>query len=348
MKWGNSKRDHDLILAVWPRFEPNYDYWQMQELAYREGDAPTWRARRVPTERGYVRSDVYSDEGTAKSTAESLNIELLSQIETIADPVTRQSLRLRAVKSIQAKQRLANEEKLMLAEAKQRASRDPRVSKGDLVLHPSAEIFRESLFQKLQDMPYLSLCQVAPRVHMEHLGGNRWTVVFNGSTKGAEFALRAQIANGFGLSYRDHWGKVKGQIRKILLPRANQLLQLASVKRLLDDALRAGDRMLVCNGVVFWYEPDGDVGWQVKQTSQVESADGEAIWREGTILSTNHGRLVVLPYIKENGEQVKGHTKNGPGDGPAKPRHAKDYVEIPFKSLKDDLMIGLFGELPYE
>ncbi|MEX5508181.1 hypothetical protein [Pseudomonas paralactis] len=348
MKWGNSKRDHDRILAVWPRFEPNYDYWHMQELAYREGDAPTWRARRIPTAQGGVRSDIYSDESTAKNTAESLNIELLSQIELIADPMTRQSLKLRAVKSIQAKQRLANEEKLMLVEAKQRAAASPRVLKGDLALNPNAEIFREALFQKLQDMPYLRLCQVAPRVHMEYLGDNRWAVAFNGSTRGAEFALRAQIANGFGFSYREHWGKVKGKIRKILLPRANQLLQLASVKRMLDDALLAGDRVLVCNGVVFWYEADGDVGWQVKQTTQVDSADGEALWREGTILSTNHGRLVVLPYIKESGEQVKGHTKNGPGDGPAKPRHAKSYVEIPFKSLKDDLMIGLFGELPYE
>ncbi|WP_232290980.1 hypothetical protein [Pseudomonas chlororaphis] len=320
----------------------------MQELAYREGKAPFWRARRVPTESGYVRNDVYKDELAAKSTAEILNSELLGKIETIADSVVRQSLRLRAVKSVQAKQRLANEEKLMLAEARRRSANLPRVSMNALELHPSAEIFRKSLFQKLQEMPYLNLCQVAPRVYMQHQGENRWTVAFDGSTKGADFALRAQIANGFGFGYRDHWGKVKGEIRKMLLPRANQLLQLASVKHLLDDALRAGDRMLVCNGVVFWYEPDGDVGWQVKQTSQIDSETGEAIWREGTILSTNHGRIVVLPYIKESGEMVKGHTKNGPGDGPAKPRHAQHYVEIPFKSLKDDLMIGLFGELPYE
>lgn len=346
--WGNSKRDHDLILAVWPRFDPHYDRWWMQELAYSEGAAPAWRARRVPTEQGHVRGDVYVDETTATKAAELLNVDLLSQIEVIVEPDMRQSLRLRAVKSVQAKQRLANEEKLMLAEAKRRSAAAPRVSQGDLVMHPSAELFRESLFQQLQVMPYLGLCQVAPRVFMECIGDNRWSIAFNGSKKGAELALRAQIANGFGFGYRDHWGKVKAHIRKMLLPRANQLLQLASVKRLLDDALKAGDRMLVCNGIVFWYEPDGDVGWQVKQTTTVDSADGEAIWREGTILSTNHGRLVVLPYIKENGEHVKGHTKNAPGDGPAKPRHDKDFVEIPFKSLKDDLMIGLFGELPYE
>ncbi|NKL66942.1 hypothetical protein [Rhizobium leguminosarum] len=29
-------------------------------------------------------------------------------------------------------------------------------------------------------------------------------------------------------------------------------------------------------------------------------------------------------------------------------RHPSQYVEIPFKVLNNDLMIGLFGELPYE
>lgn len=72
------------------------------------------------------------------------------------------------------------------------------------------------------------------------------------------------------------------------------------------------------------------------------------MWKEGTIRSTNHGRLVILPYIKESGEQVRGHTRNGPNDGRAKPRHPDHYVDIPFAQLDGDLMIGLFGELPYE
>ncbi|UQV18974.1 hypothetical protein MU852_03655 [Brevundimonas albigilva] len=117
---------------------------------------------------------------------------------------------------------------------------------------------------------------------------------------------------------------------------------------MLAEALARGERMLVSNGIVFWYEPDGQLGWMVKSTTSDKGEDGATLWREGTILSTNHGRLVVLPYIKENGEFVRGHTKNGPGDGRAKPRHPDHYVEIPFRELKGDLMIGLFGELPYE
>jgi hypothetical protein len=120
------------------------------------------------------------------------------------------------------------------------------------------------------------------------------------------------------------------------------------VQRLLAEALSRGERVLVSNGIVFWYEQDGGVGWQVKETSSTRESEGATIWKEGTIRSTNHGRLVILPYIKENGEQVRGHTKNGPNDGRALPRHPDHYVDIPFSLYDGDLMIGLFGELPYE
>lgn len=99
---------------------------------------------------------------------------------------------------------------------------------------------------------------------------------------------------------------------------------------------------------MFWFESDGSLGWQVKQVSETSSSKSYSIWKEGTIVSKNHGRLVILPYIKENKEFVKGHTKNAPNDGKAKPRHPEQYVELPFEVLEDDLMIGLFGELPYE
>jgi hypothetical protein len=45
---------------------------------------------------------------------------------------------------------------------------------------------------------------------------------------------------------------------------------------------------------------------------------------------------------------VRGHTKNGPNDGRALPRHPDNYVDIPFSLYDGDLMIGLLGELPYE
>ncbi|MCP5570410.1 hypothetical protein NL300_28610, partial [Klebsiella pneumoniae] len=56
-------------------------------------------------------------------------------------------------------------------------------------------------------------------------------------------AFREKISRAFGFSGRDHWGRVKSEIRIRLLPRANELLQLSSVKRMLADAHAKGHKV---------------------------------------------------------------------------------------------------------
>ncbi|MGE1152240.1 hypothetical protein [Pseudomonas kitaguniensis] len=142
-----------------------------------------------------------------------------------------------------------------------------------------------------------------------------WEQIGALSPKRSQICLREVTAKGFGLSGADHWGRTKAQIRALLLPRANQLLQLASVKQMLAEARMRGQRVLVCGGFVFWYEDDGVPQWVLKNTGGDSSSDeGNTLWHEGTILSKNHGRIVVPPYIKESGEKVQGHTKNAPHD----------------------------------
>jgi len=101
---------------------------------------------------------------------------------------------------------------------------------------------------------------------------------------------------------------------------------------MLADARMRGQRVLVCAGFVFWYEDDGVVPrWVVKSTGgESSSEEGNTLWHEGTILSKNHGRIVVLPYIKENGEKVQGHKRNAPHDGKALPLNPDQYVYLPF------------------
>ncbi|WNF45851.1 hypothetical protein RHP75_15910 [Pseudomonas sp. SG20056] len=262
----------------------------------------------------------------------------------------RTSIQLKVTKQLQSCERIRDDERLMLQEAIRKHAAVGVSPSFDL--DPNSEQFRSVLSAQLQLMPYLREALVPDGNGIRRMVLTKqgtWTAL-NGSVteREAEIALRARIANGFGFDARDHWGKTKVKIRDVLLPKANKLLQLASVQRLLAEALAKGARALVCNGVVFWYEPDGGLGWQVKQASTTKDSEGATIWVEGTIYSSNHGRLVILPYIKENGEKVKGHTKNGPNDGPAKPRHHDHYVEIPFQKLEGDLMITLYGELPYE
>jgi len=355
LKWTDLRRSSDTVLAVWPQYRPLHERWFMQELVDKGEFSPTWRDRMVPGENDAVFVDHYADRESASAAANALN-PILRQalIACEMDTVAKQSLELKIDKALQSKQRLQDEEALMLAEALRRHAADQRPDTASLKLVPESESYRHDLAEQLTAMPYLRLAKVGRSngrwTHLLLYKGpdGVWSKPYAAGERAAMTAERAKIANGFDLSASAHWGKTKAEIRRILLPRANQLLQLASVQRLLAEALSRGERVLVSNGIVFWYEQDGGVGWQVKETSSTRESEGATIWKEGTIRSTNHGRLVILPYIKENGEQVRGHTKNGPNDGRALPRHPDHYVDIPFSLYDGDLMIGLFGELPYE
>lgn len=353
MKWGDNQRDFDTILAVWPKYRPLQDVWFLEEFVDRGDLPPHWRDRRVPSNSGGVRADVYTTHTEALAQASALNQELESEFEARQMPSeVRSSLRLKVIKNLQAKERLASEEALMLAQAKLRHAKTPRLLPTQIDLQIPAESYRNDLVQQLDDMPYLRLAIInnsGRRVLLRFKKDKSWYAENYISERDAIYANRACIAHGFNIAASAHWGKTKATIRQILLPRANQLLKLESVKRLLAENLAAGRRVLVCNGIVFWYEEDGGVGWQVKTTAPAsKSEDGATIWKEGTIISKNHGRLVILPYIKENGEYVPGHTRNAPHDGPALPRHPDAFVKIPFEQLNSDLMIGLMGELPYD
>ena len=73
MKWGDSKRDFDTILAVWPTHDPLNGFWEMHELAVSQVGAPKWRDRSIPTTDGGVKSDRHSDADAAFAASASLN-----------------------------------------------------------------------------------------------------------------------------------------------------------------------------------------------------------------------------------------------------------------------------------
>ena len=348
MKWGDNPRDFDIPLAIWPVPDRAHDTWWMQELIEQSDGSVKWRDRRVPTESGYVRLDIHRELAPAMQSVETLNPQFAAKLaERDLDLVSKRSLELKVRKALQARERLQHEEALMLAEAKRRNASMPRPT--HLLLDPKTESLRDELTARLQEMPYLQTALVgSPKGAVVLNREGKWSAPRRVTRHGAAIVARAEIANGFGFSHLAHWGKCKAAIRKILLPRANQLLQLAGVQRMLAEALRRGEKALVCGPFVFWYEEDGALGWQVKMTHAGRESEGATVWKQGTILSINHGRLVILPYIKEDGEHVRGHTRNAPGDGKALPRHPDHLVEIPFRELSGDLVIGLFGELPYE
>lgn len=340
-------------LAEWPSkyIEWNYDLFVMFNLKLENDGSLRWYKKYIPTEKKYARLDVYEDLNVASDIALRNNELHIMAIDSLPlNKEEKSSLRLKVEKAITSRKRLLNEEMLMLQEAIRCNRGYLKIDENKIILPEVSDSYKHRIINILNETPYIKFLHVpGSNFIVSQVGENDWSKKCAASKKLIIQCYRERIARGFGYSGSDHWGKTKASIRSLLLPRANELLQLASVKLLLADAKSRGQKVLLAGGFVFWYEDNGNIGWVVKTASDSESeADGNAIWKEGKIISKNHGRIVVFPYIKESGEYVKGHTKNAPHDGKALPRHPNDYVELPFEILDDDLMIGLFGELKYE
>lgn len=341
-------------LAFWIEYWYEGDRWRIKEYKLQPDGKLKWFDQYNQVKPDVVKGTFFENKGDALAyvNLENLNLDFRVSVLELSEE-DRASIKLKVDKAIQAKTRLMNEEELMLVMAIKKHQDHSKPAYEDIILPNNELDFKESLFSQLNIMPYLKVALVQNgkdrKVIFKNIK-NEWSKTYNLTPKTFLYTERAKVANGFGLGFDYHWGKTKAIIRTKLLPVANQLLQLNSVKMLLKEAEARGQKVLVSNGYVFWFEDHGNIGWQIKQVKQTnsETSEGQTIWKEGTILSKNHGRLVILPYIKENGEYVQGHTKNAPHDGPAKPRMSSEYVELPFEILQDDLMIGLFGELKYE
>nr|WP_315526571.1 hypothetical protein [uncultured Achromobacter sp.] len=340
-------------LACWPAIQFQTGKWKLQEYKLKRDGSLLWRDAFEEHE-GHARAVWYDSYEHARAEAEARNPALLKAIRNLAiDEEVQTSLQLKARKAIYVKMRLHDEEILMRQEAARRTQGLAVPDINQLVLSAEGENYRSSLHVELSRAPFLPLVIVSDQHRRVLFYKNSkqefaWKGPLSLTQKKFHYAERAYIAVPFGMSPTHHWGKAKAQIRQMLLPRANQLLELASVKRILADLEREGIKVAVVGSYAFWYETNGEIGWSVKEISSEGKGSEETVWREGTIHSRNHGRIIVLPYVKENGELVKGHTKNSPNDGPAKPRHPSQYLDLPFKTLSGDLMRGLFGELPYE
>lgn len=344
--------------AVRARFDAYYSCWFLENLIVGANGEPKWvrRIERRP-DGGYKAATFGRDNAAgveARKAARTLSRELSpgADLDKLREN-DGSSLSLKLSKALISSQRRQDEEALMLAEARKRNTHLVAPPKEALLVPARFEEERDELHMQLQEFPYLQTAVVGKGVRRTAIGtsdGLTWRRLHNGylSRRTAEIAHRARISEGFGISPLQHWGKTKAAIRAILLPRAIQLLQLEPMKRLLAQALAEGRRAVVLDRFVFWYEEEGGIGWTVKEVGTAKGErDEPAEWLAGTIISKNFGRIVVLPFIKNNGERVSGYTRNGPGDGPAKPRVPGEHKEIPFTRLEGDTVIGLLGELPY-
>ena len=325
--------------------------WHLRALKLFPDGHLDWKRHYFDNGSGHARTAVFSTYAEAMSAADEFNQGIHDLVtKVLGDPQLQTSTILKVEKALTSGRRIRDEEELMEREAIKRNAHLPRPAIQDLELPSSISRLREPLSKQLHVAPYLQLAAFPDfKACLRRTAESKWEYHGALDAKLSQACFRELTARGYGLSGFDHWGQTKAQIREQLLPRANKLLQLASVRQILADARSRGQSVLVIGSFVFWYEEDGVPQWVVKSSGGESSGgEGTTLWHEGTILSKNHGRIVVLPYIKENGERVQGHTKNSAHDGKALPRHPDQYVTLPFEILDGDLMIGLFGELHYE
>lgn len=341
------------VYAVRAIYDAYYNWWFLENLVIGANGEPMWRRRRPHLSIGMPpRAEVERDEIEAKKLARKLTRELGQNLDiAVLGEHEQSSILLKLSKAYLASRRREDEEAMMFIEGRKRHA--GRIAPPRSAIIAPSEADADDIHCALQELPYLRTIVVGrgvTRALAHSTDGLTWRRLSNGyiSRKGATWGYRARIADAFGLHPAEHWGRTKATIRKILLPRAIDMLQLQPMKEMLAEALAAGRHAVVLDRFVFWYEPDGDIGWIVKEIGAHDAKHADAVeWAAGTIISRNFGRIVVLPFIKDDGTHVAGHTRNAPGDGPAKPRKPGEAKDIAFTRLQGDAMLGLLGELPY-
>jgi hypothetical protein len=299
-----------LVIYPFVRFECG-EMWIMEAFKVKPDGTLKWYRHVVDRGTGNAHADVYNEFNSANAVTKEFNKGIRERVNALDfDDEVKLSLYLKAEKEVVAAERLAQEEQLMLAEAIKRSASFPKPDIASLILPKDGEQYRDDLFACLTESPKIHVVQLTKhRVSLMRKGDVDWSTVINTNERSGKFVFRERIASAFGLVSTDHWGETKAKIRDMLLPRANKLLKIASVRRLLDEALARGQYVLVVGSFAFWYEQGKEVGWTVKSLGNGgASKKGETLWKEGKIVSKNHGRIVVLPYMKENGELVQGHT----------------------------------------
>ncbi|MBN1203843.1 MAG: hypothetical protein JXB05_02830 [Myxococcaceae bacterium] len=240
----------------------------------------------------------------------------------------RVSSELKERKAKERSERRAREDAFLQAKAAEKASAlVPPVREALLLVGRAAsKSVLERIAVALCGKPYLRHVLMVesgdPRLYVSK-DGLVWKEWGRGETyeRKRRIAARAVIADAFGMDPKDNWLKVRGALLKMLKPSNLDMLHRKDVQDALEEARAAGRTLVVIRQLAFlWDEDAGE--WYLREVERRDSAtaSGCTLWAEGPIESTNYGRIIVLPYVKEDGTQVVGHTRNAPHEGGAEPR----------------------------
>lgn len=133
-------------------------------------------------------------------------------------------------------------------------------------------------------------------------------------------ADRAEITDAFGIDPLCHWGVTRGKLLRLIKSGWLDLAHRSDVKTALDKARERGIDLVIIQSRAFvwsdseWRERDVD-----RKRSTMQGAGSQA-WLKAEIVSRNYGRVIVLPFVRDDGVVVPGHTRNPPHEGKSPPR----------------------------
>ena len=144
------------VLAIWP--EPLYirGKWWMHVCRLMSDMTLKWDKSNPP--------ELFNSLEEALKITKQRNKKLLENISIL--PITldlQQSIKIKVNKEIQRKERLVNEEQLMLQEAQRRAKTRRKPEINELTLPERSEKFRQTLHTQLSTMPYLTRVLVSEK-----------------------------------------------------------------------------------------------------------------------------------------------------------------------------------------
>ncbi|WP_256200680.1 hypothetical protein [Pseudomonas sp. WCS374] len=234
------------VIAIFPFRWYETNRWIIRALKLRPNDELSWMDHSIESN-GHAKAQTFGNYEDAREEATAFNLGIATRVAALDfQAETKTSITLKAEKEITVLQRLAYEEQLMFNEAVKRNAHRPRPRSEDLFLSTDLEILRGELLEQITRAPYIQIAHL-PRWGMvlARTGELDWSRRLAPTKKNFISCCRETIARGFGMSGTDHWGKTKAAIRAMLLPRANQLLQHASIQKILLEARARGQRVVV-------------------------------------------------------------------------------------------------------
>ncbi|HEY8612574.1 MAG TPA: hypothetical protein VIL69_14965 [Roseomonas sp.] len=156
-------------------------------------------------------------------------------------------------------------------------------------------------------------------------------------------ARMAALADAYGpvVDWNSPWHIIRPRLLTVIKSKELDLLHRADVLAALDRARQVGKELVVFGHVAYQWV-DGE--WRLREVVRRDRngrSPGATLWVQGPIVSRNYGRIIILPFIKSDGTENSGYTRNSPYEGEAPPRAEPKLIpfEVYARNGRDDTWV---------